>query len=104
MRSRLTIELSTPKLGGWVPEVPCRAHEAKKPIFGTVWGGEGRNGTFVGLDPVKRILGCPSAWLLRIRLTVEFSTPKLGGWVPEVPCRAHEPKKPIFGTVWGRGG
>ena len=61
-----------------MPEVPCRAQEMKKPIFGTVWGG-GTNGNSVGLDPEKRILGCPGAWLMRIRLIVEFSTLKLGG-------------------------
>ena len=86
--------------------MPCRAHEVKKPIFGTLFGGGGGwiNGSSVSLDPEKHILGCPNAWLMRIRLIIEFSTPKIGGWVPEVPCRAHEVKKPIFGTVWGGGG
>ena len=37
------------------------------------------NGNSVGRDPEKRILGWPSAWLMRIRLIIEFSTPKLGG-------------------------
>ena len=78
MRIRPIIGLSTPKLGGWVPEVSCRAHEVKNPIFGTLGGG-GLNGKFVGLDPGKCILGCPSAWLLRIRLIIEFSNTKLGG-------------------------
>ena len=27
----------------------------------------------------KRILGCPSAWLVEIELIIEFSTPELGG-------------------------
>ena len=59
--------------------MPYRAHEVKKPIFGTVWGGGGVNGNSVGLDPEKHILGCPSAWMMRIRLIIEFSTPKIGG-------------------------
>ena len=58
--------------------MPYRAHEVKKPIFSTVWGG-GTNGNSVGLDPEKCILGCPSAWLMRIRLIIQLSTPKLGG-------------------------
>ena len=41
---------------------------------------------------------------MRIRLIIEFSTPKIGGVAPEVHCRAHEVKKPILGTVWGGGG
>ena len=60
--------------------MPSWAHEVKEPIFGTVWGGGGwTNGNSVGLDPEKRILGCPSAWLIRNSLIIEFSTPKLGG-------------------------
>ena len=64
--------------------MPYRAHEVKKPIFGTVLGGGGgggggASGNSVGLDPEKRILGCPSAWWMRIRLIIELSTPKLGG-------------------------
>ena len=59
--------------------MPYRAHEVKKPIFSTVWGGGGINGNSVGLDPEKCILGCPSAWLMRIRLIIELSTLKLGG-------------------------
>ena len=59
--------------------MPCRAHEVKKPIFGTVLGGGGVNRNSDGLDPEKHILGCPSAWLMRIRLIIEFSTPKIGG-------------------------
>ena len=39
------------------------------------------NGNSVGLDPEKRILGCPSTWLMRIRLIIEFSTPEIGGVV-----------------------
>ena len=85
--------------------MPSRAHEVKEPIFSTVWGGGGWiNGNSVGLDHEECILGCLSAWLMRIRLIIELSTPKLGGWVPEVPSRAHEVKNPIFGTVWGGGG
>ena len=73
------IELSTPKLGGgWVPEAPCWAHEMKKLILGTVLGG-GDNRNRVGLDPEKCILGCPSYWVIGMRLTIEPSTPKLGG-------------------------
>ena len=34
--------------------MPYRAHEVKKPIFSTVWGGT--NGNSVGLDPEKCIL------------------------------------------------
>ena len=56
-----------------------RAHVVKKPIFSTVWGGGWINGNSVGLDPEKCILGCPSAWLMRIRLKIELSNPKLGG-------------------------
>ena len=59
--------------------MPSRAHEVKKPIFSTVLGGGGTNGNSVGLDPEKCILGCPSAWLVRIRLIIDLSTPKLGG-------------------------
>ena len=58
--------------------MPYRAHEVKKPIFGTVLGGGGASGNSVGLNPEKRILGCPSAWLMRIELIIELSTPKLG--------------------------
>ena len=47
-------------------------------MFGTVWGGVDKR-KFWCLDPEKRILGCPSAWLMRIGLIIEFSTPKLGG-------------------------
>ena len=61
-----------------MPEVPCRAQEVKKSIFGT-FGGGWMNGSSVGLDPQKRILGCPSAWLMRIRLVTELSTPKIWG-------------------------
>ena len=59
--------------------MPSRAREVKEPIFSTGWGGGWINGNSVGLDPEKRILGCPSAWLIRIRLIIELSTPKLGG-------------------------
>ena len=60
--------------------MPYRAHEMKKPIFGTVWGGGGLgNRNSVGLDPEKRILECRSAWLTKIRGVIEFSTLKLGG-------------------------
>ena len=59
--------------------MPSRAHVVKEPIFSTVWGGGWINGNSVGLDPEKCILGCPSAWLMRIRLKIELSNPKLGG-------------------------
>ena len=60
--------------------MPSWAHEVKEPIFSTVWGGGvWINGNSVGLDPEKRILGCPSAWLMRTKLMMEFSAPKLGG-------------------------
>ena len=59
--------------------MPSRAHEVKKPIFSTVWGAGWINGNSVCLDPDKRILGCPSAWLMRAKLIIEFNTPKLGG-------------------------
>ena len=60
--------------------MPSRAHEVKEPIFSTVMGGGGWiNGNSVGLDPQKCILGCPSTWLMRIRLKIELSNPKLGG-------------------------
>ena len=63
-----------------MPEVPCLAHKVKNPIFGTVPGGGGWiNGNYAGLDPEKRILGWPVAWLMRTGLIIEFSTPKLGG-------------------------
>ena len=64
------------------------------------------NGNSVGLDPEKRILGCPSAWLMRNRLIIELSTPKIGGGgrVPEVPCRAHEVKKNPLSAPFGGGG
>ena len=59
--------------------MPYRAHEVKKPIFGTVLGGGGgASGNSVGLNPEKRILGCPSVLLMRIELIIELSTPKLG--------------------------
>ena len=48
-------------------------------MFGTVWGGGRINGNCVGLDPEKRILGCPSTRLMRMRLVIELSTPKLEG-------------------------
>ena len=58
MRIRPIIELNTPELGEGVPEVPCWAHEVKKPIFGTfLGGGEGLNEMFAGLDPETRIFG-----------------------------------------------
>ena len=41
--------------------------------------GEAGDRNSVGLDPEKHILGCPGAWLMRIRLIIEFSTPKIGG-------------------------
>ena len=67
-------------VGGGVPEVPGRAPEVKQPILSTVWEGGGWiNGNSVGLDPEERILGCYSAWLMRTRLIMELSTPKLGG-------------------------
>ena len=47
-------------------------------MFSTVWGWGWINGNSVGLDTEKHILGCSSAWLMRIRLTIEFSTRKLG--------------------------
>ena len=59
--------------------MPYRAHEVKKPFFGTLWGGGGANGNSVGLEPEKWILGCPSAWLQRIRLIIKFGIPKSGG-------------------------
>ena len=59
--------------------MPSRAHEVKELIFSTVWGGEWINGNSVGLDPEKCILRCPSACLMRIRLIIELSNPKLGG-------------------------
>ena len=59
--------------------MPSRAHEVKEPIFSTVWGGGWINGNSVGLDPEKCILGCPSAWLMRMSFIIKFSTPKLGG-------------------------
>ena len=62
-----------------MPEVPSRAHRVREPIFGTVWGGGWMNGNSVSLDPEKRILGCPSAWLMGISLRNEFCIPKLGG-------------------------
>ena len=81
MRNRLIIELRTPKIGaGWVPEVPCRAHEVKKThVQHCFFLGGWLNGNSVGLDPGKGILGCPSAWLMGIRLIIEFSPFKLGG-------------------------
>ena len=82
--------------------MPCRAHEVKKPIFGTVWGGW-INGNSVGLDPEKRILGCPSTLLIKNKLIIQFSTPKLRGRVPEVPCRAQEVKKNHFWQHLGGG-
>ena len=57
----------------------CRPHKVKKTFFGTVLGGGWINGNSVGLDPEKGILGCPGAWLMGIRLIIQFSTPKLGG-------------------------
>ena len=62
-----------------MPEVPCRAQEMKKPIFGTVRGRGEINGNSVGLGPEKRIFGCPSAWLMGISLINESSTLKIGG-------------------------
>ena len=59
--------------------MPCRAHEMKEPIFGTVLERGWINGNSVGLDPEKCVLGCPSALLMGIRLIIEFSTLKLGG-------------------------
>ena len=58
--------------------MPCRAYDVTKPIFGTVSGGLWINGSYVGLDREKRILGCRSAWLLRIRLMIERSIPIIG--------------------------
>ena len=60
--------------------MPCRAHEMKEPIFGTVLERGLMNGNSVGLDPEKCVLGCPSAWLMRMSFIIKFSTPKLG-WV-----------------------
>ena len=59
--------------------MPCWAHKVKKPIFPSVFGWGWINGNSVGLDPEKHILGCRSAWLMRIRLIIEFSIPKIGG-------------------------
>ena len=73
-----------------------RRHKRSKKIERMMWGrcqgtaysvpivwkrGEGGwiNVNSVGLDPEKRVLGCPSAWLMRNRLIIESSTPKLGG-------------------------
>ena len=53
--------------------MPCRAHEVKNPISGTVFGGGWINANSVGLDPEKRILGWPGAGLIRISL-IEFRT------------------------------
>ena len=44
-------------------------------MFGTVWGGGWVNENCVRLDPEKRILGRPSAWLIEVRLIVGLSTP-----------------------------
>ena len=82
----------------------CQGAAYSVSIFGTSEGGGWINGTSVGLDPEKRILGSPSTWLMKRSVCMESSTLKLGGRVLEVPCRAHEVKKPIFGTVWGWGG
>ena len=51
-----------------------------KTDFAHRFGGEGWiNGNSVRLDPEKRILGCPSAWLMKMMLIIEFSTLKSGG-------------------------
>ena len=57
--------------------MPRRAQEVKNPFFSTVPGAGWINGNSVGLDPEERIIGCPSAWLIRMRLTIELRTPKL---------------------------
>ena len=57
--------------------MPCRAHEVKKLIFGTVSWGVWINENSVGLGPEERILGRPGAWLMGIRLKMEFSIPKI---------------------------
>ena len=57
--------------------MPCQAHEVKKPICGTFWGGGGWiNENSVGLDLEKYIFRCPSAWLMGMSLMITFSTPK----------------------------
>ena len=61
------------------------------------------NGNSVGLDPEKRILGCISAWLMRIRLIIELNTPKIGGWVSEVPCWAVRWRRTHFQHRLGGG-
>ena len=48
-------------------------------------------------------MGCPSPWLLRIQLMIEFSTPKLRGVGTLIALLGSRGEKPIFGTVFGGG-
>ena len=88
-----------------MPEVRCRAHEVKKPIFGTAFLGGGMNGESVGLDPEKRILGWPSAWLIGTRLIIEFSSPESGwGWCLKCPAGLTRCRNPFLAQFRGGGG
>ena len=83
--------------------MPCRAHEVKKPTFGTEWGGW-INGNSVGLGPEERILVCPSAWLMKLRLIIELSTPKIS-WDGYLNCPAGLARwKNPFSAPFGGGG
>ena len=75
---RLKFEFSVPEIrGGGVPEVPCRAREVKKPLFGSVRWRLINGGSFC-LDPEKHILECPSPSLTQICPIFIFSSPKIG--------------------------
>ena len=59
--------------------MPYRAYEVKTDFRHRLGGEGGINGNSVRPDYEKRILGCPSAWLIIIGLIMELSTPNLGG-------------------------
>ena len=61
-----------------MPEVPLPGSRDEETHFPHRLGGGGVNGNSVGLDPENCISRCPSAWLMRIRLIIEFSNLRLG--------------------------
>ena len=79
MRMSIIIKFRTPKLGGVGTRSALPGSRGEKTHFQHLLGGGWTSRNSVGLDPEKRILGCPSALLMIIRFIIEFSTLKLGG-------------------------